>query len=82
MPLWEKNIPMMSLTKLDIYLNIIFQKGYDGRYSLVPDKVKIEGPLPVFEKIFKNYQHCDLISNKQYEQEGELINDFLALKNN
>ena len=82
MPLWEKNIPMMSLTKLDTYLNIIFQKGDDGKYSLGPDTVKIEGPLPTFEKIFKNYQHCDLISTKQYEQEGELINDFLALKNN
>ena len=70
----ENNILMMSLTKLDTYLNIIFQKGDDGRYSL--------GPLSTFKKIFKNYQHCDLISTKQYEQEGELINDFLALKNN
>ena len=74
---WEKDIPMMSVPKLAKYLNIMylpFQKGYDGKYYLVPDQVKIEGPLPACEKIFKNYQHCDLISSKQYEEAGELIN--------
>ena len=74
---WEKDIPMISVPKLAKYLNIMylpFQKGYDGKYYLVPDQVKIEGPLPACEKIFKNYQHCDLISSKQYEEAGELIN--------
>ena len=74
---WQKGIPMMSLPELAKYLNIMylpFQKGYDGKYYLVPDQVKIEGPLPACEKIFKNYQHCDLISSKQYEEAGELIN--------
>ena len=74
---WEKDIPMMSVPKLAKYLNVMylpFQKGSDGKYYFVPEEVKIEGPLPACEKIFKNYQHCDLISAKQYEEAGELIN--------
>ena len=74
---WINDIPIISVPKNARYLNIMylpFQKGYDGKYYLVPDQVKIEGPLPACEKIFKNYQHCDLISSKQYEEAGELIN--------
>ena len=74
---WEKKIPMMSVPTHARYLNIMylpFQKGYDGKYYLVPNEVKIEGPLPACEKIFKNYQNCELISSKQYKEAGELIN--------
>ena len=73
---WVNNIPMISVPTHGRYLNIMyfpFQKGYDGKYYLVPDEVKIEGPLPACEKIFKNYQNCELISAKQYEEAGELI---------
>ena len=74
---WENNIPMMSVPTHARYLNIMylpFQKGYDGKYYLNPNEIKIEGPLPACEKIFKNYQNCELISSKQYEEAGELIN--------
>ena len=74
---WINDIPIISVPKNARYLNIMylpFQKGYDGNYYLVPDEIKIEGPLPACEKIFKNYQNCELISPKQYEEAGELIN--------
>jgi len=74
---WENNIPMMSVPTHARYLNIMylpFEKGNDGKYTLVSDEIKIEGPLPACEKIFKNYQNCELISSKEYEQAGELIN--------
>ena len=74
---WQNNIPMMSVPTHARYLNIMylpFEKGYDGKYNLVSNEVKIEGPLPACEKIFKNYQNCELISSKQYEEAGELIN--------
>ena len=73
---WEKNIAMMSVPKYARYLNIMylpFQKGLDGKYTLVNDEIKIEGPLPACEKIFKNYQNCELISSSEIEQAGELI---------
>ena len=74
---WQNNIPIMSVPTHARYLNIMylpFQKGDDGKYYFVPNEVKIEGPLPACEKIFKNYQNCELISSKQYEEAGELIN--------
>ena len=73
---WEKDIPIMSVPRNARYVNIMylpFEKGYDGQYNLVQNEVKIEGPLPACEKIFKNYQNCELISSKEYENAGELI---------
>ena len=74
---WEKNIPMMSVPTHARYLNIMylpFKKNEDGKYILVNDEIKIEGPLPACEKIFKNSQNCELISAKEYLEAGELIN--------
>jgi 2',3'-cyclic-nucleotide 2'-phosphodiesterase (5'-nucleotidase family) len=50
-----------------------FKKDVDGKYVLVNDEIKIEGPLPSCEKIFKNFQNCELISFKEYKKAGELI---------
>ena len=74
---WEKDIPMMSVLTHARYLNIMylpFKKNKNGKYVLVNDEVKIEGPLPACEKIFKNSQNCELISSKEYSEAGELIN--------
>ena len=74
---WENDIPMMSVPTHARYLNIMylpFKKNKNGKYILVNDEVKIEGPLPACEKIFKNSQNCELISSKEYLEAGELIN--------
>ena len=74
---WENDIPMMSVPTHARYLNIMylpFKKNKNGKYVLVNDEVKIEGPLPACEKIFKNSQNCELISSKEYSEAGELIN--------
>jgi 2',3'-cyclic-nucleotide 2'-phosphodiesterase (5'-nucleotidase family) len=74
---WENGIPMMSVPTHARYLNIMylpFKKDENGNYILVSDEVKIEGPLPACEKIFKNSQNCELISSKEYFEAGELIN--------
>ena len=74
---WENNIPMMSVPTHARYLNIMylpFKKNEEGKYILLNDEVKIEGPLPACEKIFKNSQNCELISSKEYSEVGELIN--------
>ena len=67
----------MSVPTHARYLNIMylpFKKNEEGKYILVNDEVKIEGPLPACEKIFKNSQNCELISSKEYSEVGELIN--------
>ena len=74
---WENGIPMMSVPTHARYLNIMylpFKKDENGKYILISDEVKIEGPLPACEKIFKNSQNCELISSKEYFEAGELIN--------
>ena len=73
---WENNIPVMATQTHSRYINIMylpFKKNVDGKYILVNDEIKIEGPLPSCEKIFKNFQNCELISLKEYDQAGELI---------
>ena len=74
---WENGIPMMSVPTHARYLNIMylpFKKDENCNYILVSDEVKIEGPLPACEKIFKNSQNCELISSKEYFEAGDLIN--------
>jgi 2',3'-cyclic-nucleotide 2'-phosphodiesterase (5'-nucleotidase family) len=51
-----------------------FKKDKEGNYTLVNKEIKIEGPLPACEKIFENYQHCELIAADEYKQAGKLIN--------
>ena len=67
---WEKNIPMMSTPTHARYINIIyllFKKDDIGKI-LDNDEIKIEGPLPAYEKIFKNYQNYEIIAAKEIEQ--------------
>ena len=74
---WEKNIPVMSTPTHARYINIMylpFKKTELGKYTLINDEIKIEGPIPSCEKIFKNYQNCELISAKEYNLAGNLIN--------
>ena len=74
---WENNIPIMSTINHARFLNILylpFKKSKKGKYILKNDEIKIEGPLPACEKIFKNFQNCELISSKEYPHAGELIN--------
>ena len=79
MHIWEKDIPMMSTPTHARYINVMylpFIKDENGKYTLINDEIKIEGPIPACEKIFKNYQNCELISSKEYENAGELIDYF------
>ena len=74
---WENGIPLMSTPTHARYINIMylpFQKNKDGNYTLANKDIKIEGPLPACEKIFENYQHCELISTNEYKEAGKLIN--------
>ena len=74
---WENGIPLMSTPTHARYINImylLFKKNETGDYNLVNDEIKIEGPLPACEKIFENYQNCELISAKEYIEAGKLIN--------
>ena len=77
---WIDNIPIMISKGKTKYLNIMYLpfKKRDNKYILINDQIKIEGPLPSCDKIFKHLNHCDKIEindlNILKEKNLELIN--------
>ena len=58
---WENNIPIMSSPSNGKYFNIMYLpfKKKDNKYILYNNEIKIEGPIPICEKIFNDTQICD-----------------------
>ena len=73
---WINDIPIMSTRDKARSLNIMylpFKKLKKHKYSLAKDKIKIEGPLPLCEKVFNNLKHCETISKEEYTKAGDLV---------
>ena len=70
---WINNIPIISPINNGLYANIMYL-AFDRKnnYKLVKDKIRIEGPLPICEKVFKKDNKCELISKIE-------LNDYLPL---
>ena len=68
---WINDIPIMITKGKTKYINIMYLpfKKIENRYKLINNEIKIEGPLPSCEKVFKNFNHCEKIdgSNKDVE---------------
>ena len=75
---WENNIPIVSTNGYSLYFNVLYlpfiKNTKTNEYRLVNNKIQIEGPMPICEKIFKNYQNCEPIPSKEYKKAGDLIN--------
>ena len=72
---WLNDIPIMISKGKSKYVNIMYLpfKKEGNNYILFKDEIKIEGPLPSCEKIFKNLNHCDKIEQndlKNYENKN------------
>ena len=48
-------------------------KKINNNYTLVKSKIKIEGPLPLCQKIFQNLKHCEKISKEDFAKSGDLV---------
>ena len=72
---WVNGIPIMSSPSKGKYFNIMYLpfKKESGKYNLNNSEIKIEGPIPICEKIFKDTKNCDseILSNN-----GEYIDFF------
>ena len=70
---WINNIPIISPINNGLYANIMYL-AFDRKnnYKLVKDKIRIEGPLPICEKVFKKDNKCELINKIE-------LNDYLPL---
>ena len=70
---WVNNIPIMSSPFNGKYFNIMylpFKEQY-GKYILINNEIKIEGPIPICGKIFKDTRICD---SEILSKSGETIN--------
>ena len=73
---WVNGIPIISTRDKARSLNIMylpFKKNENDEYVLIKDRIKIEGPLPLCEKVFKKLKHCEKISKEEYSKAGELV---------
>ena len=72
---WVNNIPIMSTKDNARYLNIMYLpfKKVKNKFVLVKSEVKIEGPLPLCQKIFQNLKHCEKISKEDFANSGDLV---------
>ena len=71
---WIDDIPIMISRGRTKYTNIMYLpfKKIDNEYKLINDDIKIEGPLPSCDKIFKDTNNCEKRENN--ETNIELIN--------
>ena len=71
---WINDIPIMISRGRTKYTNIMYLpfKKIDNEYKLINDDIKIEGPLPSCDKIFKDTNNCEKRENN--ESNIELIN--------
>ena len=72
---WINDIPIMSTKDNARYINIMYLpfKKINKKYTLVKSKIKIEGPLPLCQKIFQNLKHCEKISKEDITKAGDLV---------
>ena len=80
---WINNIPIMITKGKTKYLNIMYLpfKKIDNKYILVNDEIKIEGPLPNCDKVFKGLNHCDIIKNGTDLYENKINYSYNKLTN-
>ena len=72
---WINNISIMSTRDNARYINIMYLpfKKVKNKFILVKSGIKIEGPLPLCQKIFQNLKHCEKISKDDFINSGDLV---------
>ena len=76
---WENhifvnNIPIISPINNDLYSNILYLPfNRKNQYKLEKEKIRIEGPLPICEKIFKKTLKCEYIKMSEIDKYLPLV---------
>ena len=73
---WVNGFPVMSNDRNGKYAQIVYLPFDKKTKKVLKEKILMEGPLPICEKIFKNKKICDLsVVNEEDEKNfGELLN--------
>lgn len=71
---WPFGFPVMSSINFGQTSNIMYLPFNRKTKKLIKDKIQIEGPLPVCEKVFKNYNACpQAMTEEEIIAGGELL---------
>lgn len=71
---WFKEIPIISPVNNGFYANILYLAfNKNKNYQLEKEKVRIEGPVPICERIFSKSIKCEYVKVSEVEKYGELI---------
>jgi 2',3'-cyclic-nucleotide 2'-phosphodiesterase (5'-nucleotidase family) len=78
---WINKVPVIQSLNGGYYFNILYlafkkstksSESNEKKYSLAKNKIKIEGPVPICDKIFQNRKKCDYVID--YKSSGGLKN--------
>ena len=71
---WIKDIPIISPVNNGFYANIIYLAfDKNNNFKLVPSENRIEGPLPICEKIFEKNHKCVGVKDSELENYLPLV---------
>ena len=72
---WVNGIPVMSNDRNGKYAQIVYLPFDRKTKKLLKDKITMEGPLPVCEKLFKNGTLCDfsVVTEEDEKMYGDLL---------
>ena len=74
---WVNNIPVISPIYAGFYANILYLpfkwNTWSQIYYLLNNKITIEGPLPICEKVFKKSKKCDFVKESQLDKYLPLV---------
>lgn len=66
-------IPVIQTPNSASYSNIIYLAfDANNNYKLLPDKISIEGPLPLCPKVFENTKRCNYLLKDDIAKAGQL----------
>ena len=71
---WIKKFPVMSNDRNGKYAQIVYLPFRRDNKALIREKILMEGPLPICDKIFMNKRYCDLpvVTDEDYREYGNL----------
>ena len=74
---WINNIPVISPIDAGLYANILYLpfkwNTWSQYYFLFKNRIAIEGPLPICEKIFKSSKNCEFVKESQLDKYLPLV---------
>lgn len=68
---YVSGIPYMGTINGGYYFNVLYLTFNDEKKII---NTKIEGPIPVCEKVFENTRRCNYLSGEELAQAGDLVN--------